>query len=910
MPATINQAWQLGAFALESDLIDSRQLVSAVEVWTRDPARPLVDILVEQESLQREDLPLLQALWQEGSPAGSRLTSPIGLDETAGATGLSEDGGFFCDELLPGGSFQDAGADGSGRFRIERELAAGGLGTVFVARDPRLDRVVALKRIKPELSHHPAGQARFLREAEITGALEHPAIVPLYDAGVGLDGAPWFAMRMLGDETLRDRALGFHRSAVAGGRFASLEFRRLLGAFVSACQGIAFAHSRGIIHRDIKPANIVMGDHGEAVVIDWGLATRTGGKVPGGSADPEPEETALPAASADVRLTIEGGAIGTPGFMSPEQARGRLDAIDQASDVFGLGATLYFLLVGRAPYSASDASATLGKAASCDFPAPRTVQPATPAALEAVCLKAMQADPQRRYASVNELRSDLERWLADEPVSVRAESLWERGFRFARRNRSLVALATGALLVIATSATVFSLLLGRQVNLVEQAREKAVTLAEEKGQLLVSAQSARKEAESQRRLALRTLRSLVFDVQRQLAPIAPAQTVRANILATALEGLRDISASVRDTSEVNRNTMVANNELGMIFLHFGGPESGAATQLALEHFELARQIAEGLASAAGPDDLTAQQDLSIAWELVGDARIELGQLEQAGTAFQSALDVTRAVAVRHPDSPTVLRDLGFVWEKTGDFHFKRGDLAAASAAYGEGKASFQALLALDPANAVAQRDYCVALQKQGGHQAESGDFAAAEASYREALRLVAQAGLDGGEVFQPRDKSILLNKLGTVLQQLNRPVEAMQALSDSLALARQIQAAAPDSHQGLHDLSISLKLVGDARLAMGEFPAARELFAECRQIREELVAADPSSHTAKSELAFVLERMGHLETQAGDHELGQDHYRQALEVLTALGVEPVESFAELRELREQLEAALEPGDRP
>jgi serine/threonine protein kinase/tetratricopeptide (TPR) repeat protein len=905
MPAAINEAWQLGAFALESDLIEPRQLIAAVAAWTDDPARPLVNILVEQESLRQEDLPLLQALWLLHDPAGGRPTSPLALDETAGALPLSaDDERVVCDGDREGPIALGDAAGFGGRFRIERELAAGGLGTVSVARDPFLNRVVALKQLKPCLRHHPAGQARFQREAEITGALEHPAIVPLYESGVGPDGAPWYAMRMLGDETLRDHALRFHQSAAASGGFAGFEFRRLLGAFVSACQGIAFAHTRGIIHRDLKPANIVMGDHGEAVVIDWGLAKRTNGNDRPDSATPESGESELLADWPDAGLTVEGGPIGTPGFMSPEQARGRLDGIGQTSDVFGLGATLYFLLAGQAPYSSGDSGTTLGRAAECDFVPPRTIQPTVPPALEAVCLKAMRADPHQRYASVDELRADLERWLADEPVSVFAEPLAERWFRFARRNRSLVGLAAAALLVIATTATVFSLLLGRQVRLVDRARGEAVTLAEEKGRLLVSVEAARVEAESQRRLALRTLRSLVFDVQRQLAPIATAQTVRANILATALEGLRDISASVRDASEVNRNTMVANNELGKIFLHFGGAEGTEATQLALEHFELARRIAEGLVRTAGPDDLTARQDLSIAWELVGDARIELGQLELAGTAFQSALDVTRELQSRHPDSPAVLRDLGFGWEKIGDYHFKRGDLAAASTAFAEGKAAFQSLLALDPDNPVAQRDYCVALQKQGNHLSESGDLAAAEAAFSEALELVQLAGSSSGDVFQPRDELVLRNKLGAVLQKLSRPTEALGCFSSGLGLARQIHAAATDSRQALRDLSISLKLVGDCRLEETAFAAARELYAESLQLREDLFAEDPSSHTARSDLALILERMGSLEKQAGEDELAQTHFRRALEILTAPGQGSLDSFAEVRTLREQLEASL------
>ncbi len=900
-------SWQLGAFAFESDLIDSHQLVAAVEVWSRDPVRDLTDILMEQRSLDVTDLRLLHALWQQSQAAADgKMTNPLTRDDTLGASSVPNESDVELFGITSEGDRRRTTGHEIPQYRVERELATGGLGSVAVARDLRINRLVALKRIKDDLRHHPAGQARFLREAEITGALEHPSIVPLYESGVAPDGVPWYAMRLLGDETLRDKAMAFHATTRVAKDYYGLEFRRLLAAFISACQGISFAHSRSVIHRDIKPANIVMGEHGEAVVIDWGLAKwRNEEHELVRLSHPWFREMELSSNWVEDNLTVEGSAIGTPGFLSPEQANGHLMQIDVSSDVFGLGATLYFLLVGKAPYDGHDSAEILEKARNCDFIAPRRIQPGVPAALEAVCLKAMKANQQDRYGDVDKMRSDLECWLADEPVSVMAEPLGQRWIRFARRNRSLVGLGIAALVVIAITATIFSVLLAKQVEVAELATGNAVLLAEERGRLADSEQAARTEAVKQRRLALRTLHALVFDVRQKLAPIEASHSVRASILETSLKGLREIGVSVREQPLVDRDALVANQELGRIFLLFGGPDGSESTSLAIKHIELACEIAERLAAVAGVNDIEAHRDLSIAWESLGDACIELGQLDRAGAAYNTSLQITKDVASRHPGDPSVLRDLGFGWEKVGDYHQKRGDKTGAELAFAECLDAFAAQFRLDPANPNAQRDYSVALSKQGNMLVEAGDLAGAESVYRNTLELVRNGLAAETSVFQPRDESVLLNKLGTTLLKLQRQDDARTCFVSSLAVARNIQRAAQDSRQARRDLSVALRNVADINLLAGDHELAREHFEECLQICEKLIASDPSSYTAQTDLAFVLERMGKLETTVGNLELGRKHYGRALATLDALAPETVAAFAELRELREKLESGLE-----
>src|SRR5262249_43557177 len=190
------------------------------------------------------------------------------------------------------------------------------------------------------------------------------------------------------------------------------------GHFVAACHAVAYAHSRGVIHRDLKPANILVGKFGETLVVDWGLAKKVGHVEP---AKADAEGTLTTAEEPAGEGTGMGQAVGTPAFMAPEQAAGRHDVVGPAADVYGLGATLYYLLTGRAPYEGNDKFALLAAVQRGALTPPRLARPGVPRALEAVCLKALALDPERRYATAQALAQDVERWLADEAVAAYRE---------------------------------------------------------------------------------------------------------------------------------------------------------------------------------------------------------------------------------------------------------------------------------------------------------------------------------------------------------------------------------------------------------------------------------------------------------------------------------------------------------
>ena len=311
---------------------------------------------------------------------------------------------------------------------------------MFVALDGELNREVALKQILDHHADDPVSRQRFLIEAEITGGLEHPGIVPVYGLGTYDGGRPYYAMRFIKGDSLKEAIEQFHadESLKSNPGRRSLELRKLLRRFMDVCNAIDYAHSRGILHRDLKPGNIIVGKHGETLVVDWGLAKPMGRVEPGQESG---ERTFVPSSASGSAETLPGSALGTPAYMSPEQACGDLDKLGPRSDVYSLGATLYCLLTGRPPYEGDDLGEVLRGVQRGDFVRPREVHLWLDKALEAVCLKAMANRPEDRYTSCRQLADDVERWMADEPVSAWAEPWTRTLLRWLTRHRTGV---TGA----------------------------------------------------------------------------------------------------------------------------------------------------------------------------------------------------------------------------------------------------------------------------------------------------------------------------------------------------------------------------------------------------------------------------------------------------------------------------------
>jgi serine/threonine protein kinase len=326
--------------------------------------------------------------------------------------------------------------------------AAGGLGEVFTAQGSDLNRRVALKFIKPERDRDAVSRRRFLFEAEVTARLEHPGVVPVYGLGTDDRDRPCYAMRFIGGRTLQEALEAFHERN-APRRDRDRAFRDLLRRFVSVCNTVAYAHSRGVLHRDLKPKNVMLGAFDETLVVDWGLA-RAFGRREGEATleDPPPGGPDHAPFTADV--------VGTPGYLSPEQALG--EPSTSASDVYSLGATLYALLTGRPPVQGSSVPDALERTRLHQFPPARAVNPAVAPALEAVAARALAARPADRYPDPLALAADVDRWLDDEPVSVYRDGLAARLSRWTRRHRARATAAVTLVLLGLGGATAAALI--------------------------------------------------------------------------------------------------------------------------------------------------------------------------------------------------------------------------------------------------------------------------------------------------------------------------------------------------------------------------------------------------------------------------------------------------------------------
>jgi eukaryotic-like serine/threonine-protein kinase len=317
------------------------------------------------------------------------------------------------------------------RYGDLRWHAEGGLGELYMAEGFDLKRRVALKFMKRGLNSDPIRRRRFLFEAEVTARLEHPGIVPVFGLGTDDSGRPCYAMRLIKGTSLQDAIDSFHAAGRADLDDRKHSLRKLLQRYVSVCNTLAYAHSQYVLHRDLKPKNVMLGPFDETLVVDWGLAKRFAAD---GSEHAVDRREAKNSDSADTSLTAD--VVGTPGYLSPEQARG--EPPSPASDIYSLGAMLYDLLTGRPPVRGDNINDTLERTRRNEIAPARAVNPSVPRALEAICSKALATRPEDRYASALKLAADVDRWLADEPVSVLRDSSATRMLRWGRRNQAAV----------------------------------------------------------------------------------------------------------------------------------------------------------------------------------------------------------------------------------------------------------------------------------------------------------------------------------------------------------------------------------------------------------------------------------------------------------------------------------------
>ena len=310
-----------------------------------------------------------------------------------------------------------------GPYEILEEIARGGMGVVYRARQQFSRRIVALKRVLAYHSDSAASLARFRREAEAASALDHPNILPIYEVGESEDGLPFFAMKFAPGGSLREVGPALHRSP-----------ERIVPLMLQAVRAIEYAHGRGLLHRDLKPGNILLDGRGQPLVSDFGLAKWL-------------EDC------SDLTQTLT--VFGTPGYIAPEQARGPAKAVGPAADIYSLGAILFDLLAGRPPFLGEHAFSVVTQAMQQPAPRLRSLKSSIDRDLETICAHCLEREPAARYASATELAHDLECWIKGRSIVARPISVPARAWRWARRNPALAAAGAACLLLASLSVEKF-----------------------------------------------------------------------------------------------------------------------------------------------------------------------------------------------------------------------------------------------------------------------------------------------------------------------------------------------------------------------------------------------------------------------------------------------------------------------
>lgn len=768
-----------------------------------------------------------------------------GRKDPGGAETIATPAAVRRHELLKAVASQEATRD---RYTLTRLHAKGGIGQVWLARDTSLGREVALKELRPDGHASFATWNRFLAEAKITGQLEHPGIVPVYELkGEGDDQQPFYTMRFIRGHTLCEAIAAYHEKRKRG-EAGPLERAALLNAFVDACNAVAYAHSRGVIHRDLKGQNIVLGDFGEVMVLDWGLAKVLGRDE---SADAsQSDSAAIDLDGAAHFATRQGQVQGTPAYMAPEQAEGRIDEIEQRTDVYGLGAILYELLAGKPPFTGSDTRDVLRRV--CEEPParPREADPKVPQALEAICLHAMAKAPEDRYPTAMHLAEDVRRWLADEPVSVYREPLGVRVNRWAKRNRAAVNSIAAVVLIGIISLSVTAFVVSRE----------------------------RDEARRQRQQARRAVDDMYTQVADQWLEdrLDPLQR---SFLEKALSYYESF------TSEDARDPAVR-QEHGRAYLRKGDVlKKLGRHQEAEASYGRAIDVLSALSNERPP---VRENRLHLATahnHLAGSYVAAGGRFPDAVKHYKQALDLQQALVKEAPSS-TYRIALAKTEKGLSDLHRLTGRPDEAEADVRQAVELLEPVVAESPKAVEPRQDLAAALDGLGLLLRERSRPREAEEAFRRARDLLEKLVADSPTMPQLRDGlAKVYNSLGLLVREQGTAEEAETILRRQVAQEERLADDFPDRPDYRRALSRSLLNLAVVLKENGRPKEAEPAYRRAQALNEVLAKDFPTVLIYRREQARCLANLGELMATSGKRKDAEAFYRKALAIYEKLAQE-------------------------
>ncbi len=759
-----------------------------------------------------------------------------------------------------------------GDFELLGQLGEGGMGVVYLARQRSLGRVVALKMLPPSAGSNDVSVARFQREIRALARADHPNVVRILSSG-RTEGTWWYAMEHVDGCDLREAGRSLpeseSRSSLSGGDLAravssASDHRRAeipaafanvpqaprpptpdLGAgrsfFVrvaeigrDAAQGLHHLHERGIVHRDVKPGNLmVTRDDGRAVVMDLGLARLTG----------------------DASVTQAAAVLGSIPYAAPEQIQEALirRKIDARADVYGLGATLYDLLTGRAPYRGEDGPSLVAQVLR-DAPAPpRRLDRSIPRDLEAVVMKAMERDPERRYPSAAALADDLDRFSRGDPVTARPPSVARLARQWVRRH----AVLSSAIAVALVSGAISTVLYVRGISEKQRQTERA-----------------RARAASERDRAENLAYFMLFDLRDGLL-----RSGRYDLLETTssrvLSQYETVSEDVLTPAALRRKRVAIEN-LGIVHLRRGEvPEALAA-------FRQAQRIDE-LLSSLHPDDLRTQDDAATTRWHIGEVLRAQGDVERSLAEIGKALAITITLARRAPKDVDVRRHQA--WDHSsmaGILGDEKGDWSGA-ADHEEAAAALFATSVAETPKDEARLELAMAHRRAGRALHRSGRSAEAEKHWTEAIEILRGMQRDGATDFAVRyEWGVLHSWWGEDLHRRGDARAAIEKLRVAVSELGALLAQAPDDADLQLNLAFAWHQLALAQRAVGETDNALASFRASVGISEARLAKNAAGVNVRDAAAGAHRRIGQLLEDRRDVEAALREYRTAAAETEAL----------------------------
>ena len=880
-------------------------------------------------------------------------------------------------------------------------LGGGGQGEVWLMFDPQIDRRVALKIVKPSLRGTEPTLSLFRREAEVSGKLEHPNIVPVYDIAAELSesgqfdpNTPCYVMRVVGDPRLHVAIAAFHerprstadqelltslrafdkeqsvenrrdlesrlaefsfdpqqpcdetlktavvsilkKDSEAGtlakaitkfhsGKWSETLLRKLLNRFLRICEGVAYAHSRGVIHCDLKPANIMLGEYGETLIIDWGLAKVLGDAQQSVSHAEGPIRVSKTV--ADLHQSLQADFLGTPGYTSPEQAMGKTDQLSPATDIFSLGAILYHILAGQPTFkiSAEHRESVIEESRriinEANFPRPTEVNSNVPKPLEAIVDKAMSLNPLDRYTTVFGLAADVEQWLNEEPVSVWPEPMIIRVRRWVKRHQTAVSSAAAALLVAVVFASVFATVVSSKnatlaavngnlkdanralndsntaLNLSNASLNDANQALENKNDELIAAnekvRQAVDDAKQQSQLTSETLRDVVLEVDPILRNLTGMSQPRTKVMSRIVPRLQSLTNRYLAQKDQGRTELYSMRAIADLMQQMGSTEAGSDSGLAEKDANWLKSsrdivahtvdLAERL-SRELPDSMIAKRDLMLANNSLADVCLRYGDTKKA----ESLLELTRQSATEllesaGSDDVVAHRDIALVLERSGVISEQLGQIDKALKYYLQSKAHLEPWAARLPPEDDLQRDFAIALGHVAAMQLRQRHLVESKVAFEDALKIhqYRSVALPADSKAQ-RDLALAYDSLAQVNILQNHLPEAAEQTERAVSILELLTKQDPLHLELSRSLATLLGHLGDVFLQQKNLAQAEENYRRAFSLREKLSSQAPGHLALHRELIVSSIGLGDLLLQQNKITEATELYERAYELATQL----------------------------